>query len=165
MEKQIPEATYKFEIPFLFCGKEYFNSADLAMALIEHWDIGLMAAKRGEFAAFFDYHAEEDASFREIAEVSKKFFLDLHRGGDKMQDAGEDVEYSGFLCKLEENIPGIPVIRFGATKGEILDADAWDKWEISSGGEQKERPVVANERWWNGWIWTAYNNSELVKRI
>lgn len=165
MGKQIPKATYEFELPFLFCKKEYYNSADLVMALIEHWDIGLMAAKRGELAAFFDYHAEEDNSFLEIANSSREFFLDLHRGGDKMQDVGEDLEYSKFLCKLEENIPGIPAIRYGETKGEILEKFEWYKWRVSAGGEQSERPKEADEKRWNAWIWTMYNHSELAERI
>ena len=165
MGKQIPKATYEFELPFLFCGKEYYNSADLVMALIEHWDIGLMAAKRGEIAAFFDYHAEEDNSFRDIAGASKTFFLDLHRGGSKMQDVGEDLEYSKFLCKLEENIPGIPVIRYGEIKGEIMNKEEWDNWGASFEGEQEERPKGVDGTPWNAWIWTTYNRSELRKRI
>lgn len=165
MGKRIPKATYEFELPFLFCGTEYHNSADLVMALIEHWDIGLMAAKRGELAAFFDYHAEEDSSYQEIASVSKAFFLDLHRGEDKMQHVGEDLEYSKYLCRLEENIPGIPVIRFGETKGEILGETEWNRWRESFDEEQSDIPTVVDAKYWNAWIWTAYNHSELVKRI
>lgn len=165
MEKQIVKATYEFELPFLFCGKEYFNSADLVMALIEHWDIGLMAAKRGELAAFFDYHAEEDSSFKEIAVASKTFFIDLHNGESKMQDVGEDLEYSKFLCKLEENIPGIPVIRYGETKGEIMGKEEWNTWRASFDGERVERPRDADGKHWDAWIWTTYNYSALAERI
>ncbi|MBQ7863628.1 MAG: hypothetical protein IJ353_04065 [Lachnospiraceae bacterium] len=165
MEKRIPKATYVFELPFLLCGKEYFNSADLTMALIQHWDIGLMAAKRGELAAFFDYHAEENPAFQNIAEASKAFFIDLHSGKSKMQDVGEDLEYSRYLCKLEENIPGIPVIRYGQTAGEIMGKEEWMTWRKTFFVKQLGRPDVADERQWNAWIWTAYWKSELLERI
>lgn len=165
MGEQIPKATYKFELPFLFCKTEYYNSADLVLALIEHWDIGLMAAKRGELAAFFDYLAEEDNTFLDIAKASRTFFLELHRGGDKMKDVGEDLEYSKFLCELEENIPGIPVIRYGETKGEIMGKAEWDRWRDSFEEEQPEMPTIVEAKFWNAWIWTTYNRSELRKRI
>lgn len=165
MGKQIPNATYEFDLPFLFCGEEYYNSADLAIALIEHWDIGLMAAKRGEFAAFFDYLAEEDSSFQNIADISRVFFIDLHRGGEKTKDVREDLEYSKFLCRLEENIPGIPVIRYGETKGETMGRAEWDSWRDSFEEEQREMPTVVEAEFWNAWIWTTYNCSELKGRI
>lgn len=164
MQKQITKATYQFEIPFLFCGREYWNSADLALALIEHWDLGLMAAKRGEISAFFDYHAEFDDSFKEIARIGWNLFNFLFDYA-RLDVYWEDIHYATFLTYMEENLPGMPVIRFGERKGEIMGWAEWQRWSRDVKEEQPHMPGKYNPKLWDAYIWTKYKNSKMVKRL
>ena len=163
MEKRIAKATYQFEIPFLFCGKEYFNSADLAHALVEHWDLGLMAARRGELAAFFDYHAEFNDSFKEIAEEGWSFFSSLH---DAMKSYYADTLYSEFLCQMEKNLPGVPIIRFGELKGEIIGKEEWEEWSIGKDETQENyRGSRYDAKEWDNYLWSTYYHSGVMRRF
>ena len=165
MEKRIAKATYQFEIPFLFCGREYWNSAELAMALIEHWDLGLMAAKRGEIAAFFDYHAEFDESFKEIARIGWNLF-DFLFDYDRLDFYWEDIHYATFLTYMEKNLPGVPVIRFGELKGELMGKEELERWSIGKDEERKNYGgKTYDEKLWDNYVWVRYKKMGLMDRF
>ena len=46
--------TEKLKIPFVFMGKEYYDRSVLRKALMENWDMGAAALKRGAFLQYFE---------------------------------------------------------------------------------------------------------------
>ena len=118
----------KLKIPYVFMGKEYYDRSLLRQALMENWDLGAAALKRGAFSRYFDKMASVDFEnlFEWVALLPTCEALTNQMWDENYH---EDVVFAKFLHFLDPDYTEVPDIpRDEKSVGSISKEELKEKW-------------------------------------
>lgn len=111
MKIKVKKATYSYKKPVEFWGEKYHNSAELAQAFINHWDLAVSAFRSGKFRFFWEEHVENDVHI--IKENTRIFYELYYRMWELEENVDLNVVFSKAFHLIEPAERRIPYLGAG----------------------------------------------------
>ena len=111
MKIKVKKATYSYKKPVEFWGEKYHNSAELAQAFINHWDLAVSAFRSGKFRFFWEEHVETDVHI--IKENTRIFYELYYRMWELEENVDLNVVFSKAFHLIEPAERRIPYLGAG----------------------------------------------------
>ncbi|MBR5508438.1 MAG: hypothetical protein IKV59_00075, partial [Lachnospiraceae bacterium] len=132
MTLNMKNPTYRYNRPFLFCGRQYRNSKQLAEAILENWDDAITAFKCGDWQDYWRIYVSVDGL---KGKKNEKLFADiLYRMWSQEQAVNVDVLFTKVLHCIEPGMKEIPCFIKNQKQVELWNVEAYHDY-LCSGAE------------------------------